>query len=105
MTMHGTGSPERDRVDEQLGLAREQIKKLAGTGPGTPTTHQIAIAQMRFQLHLGEALVRQIRDLDDDVWHLKSAVETAQADGQIIMNNIGSAIESLKPEGKRGLFG
>jgi hypothetical protein len=95
--MPGTGSPERDLVDAQLGLARDQVN-------GLPEGRDKALAALA--LHLAEALVRQIRDLDDDVWHLKGAIEAGGADQQIILNNIGAAIESIKSnEPKRGLFG
>lgn len=76
-----SGVSERDRVDKALDAARGAIEQM-GVGDFK------AFAWVLF--YLTEALMRQVRDLDDDVWHLKEALEKDLADLGIIINNGGS---------------
>lgn len=105
--MEGTGSPERDRVDEQLGLARRVIAAVDQNPDGAiplSVADRIAVAGMQVQLHCAEALVRQIRDLDDDVWATKQAILEANSDLITTLNGGLDVRSSGQQESKRGLF-
>lgn len=97
--MEGTGSPERDRVDDQIGLAKDLADKVGSAGTNANAS---AIAQM--QCHLVEALVRQIRDLDDDIWALKGTLVDSNADLITVLNG-GLDVRAHTNNEKKGLFG
>lgn len=100
--MQGTGSPERDRVDGQLGSAREVIESLRDER--LTTDQRIALAGMQVNLHLAEALVRQVRDLDDDLWAVKQTMIEASGDLITTLNGGLDVRSSGQQESKRGLF-
>lgn len=100
--MEGTGSPERDRVDEQIGLARNLANGL--TISTSNLDAYVAATTAKINVHLVEALVRQIRDLDDDVWAVKNAILESNADLVTkIDGGLSMSIDNLPPT-KKGLF-
>jgi hypothetical protein len=65
-------SSERDRVNSALDSAREQARTIPASG----AVDAGVVRAFAFVLcDCTEALVRQVRDLDDDVWQVKEQIE------------------------------
>lgn len=71
------GVDERDRVNNSLIKAHELVKELP---EGTIRTAALVAA------YLTEAVVRQVRDLDDSVYHAREAITTSLNDLTVVLS-------------------
>lgn len=71
---------ERDRVNTALDAALE-----VANSTGTASERAAAVTLVRCT----EALVHQIRDLDDDAFHLREAIVSSLSDLTVVVNGQG----------------
>lgn len=90
------GVKERDRADDCFDRAREALRPGPQRSAADLEPGEAILMAVEAVVNALEGVMRQIRDLDDDVWHLKSEVGSSFGDLAIVLNGMGGDTSEKK---------